>query len=236
MLKLNNLCVNAGETAILQSITYTFEKNKVYVLMGPNGSGKSTVANTLMGNPVYTITSGTIKLNDVELNELEANERADLGLFLSFQNPVALQGIKPYELLRAATNNKLNPLEVRKHAKALAQELHIPESLLSRSLNDGASGGERKKLEVLQAYVLQKEIIIFDEVDTGVDVDALKTIGEFLQNHKTGKTYIIITHYNRILEYINPDVVLIMHGGRIVKEGGADLVKQVEKDGYKNLT
>src|SRR3989338_576136 len=168
-----------------------------------------------------------MKLNGQEISELNPNERADEGIFLSFQSPLALSGVKVYQLLQLALNGKKDPLTIRNEAKAYASELGISEELLNRPLNEGASGGERKKMEVLQAAVLEKKLVIFDEVDTGVDIDSLKTIAKFLIKYKKDKTYIIITHYNRILHYLKPDYVMIMMGGKVVKVGGSDLAKLI---------
>ncbi|HRN70143.1 MAG TPA: hypothetical protein PLS49_03065, partial [Candidatus Woesebacteria bacterium] len=170
-----------------------------------------------------------------DIAELEADERANKGIFLSFQTPLALSGVKVYQLLQLALQGKKDPLTIRKEAQKYAKELGISEDLLSRPLNEGASGGERKKMEVLQAAVLDKKLLIFDEVDTGVDVDALKSISKFLTKHKKDKTYIIITHYNRILHHLKPDYVLVMMKGKIVKVGDASLAKEIEKSGYENI-
>lgn len=237
MLDLKNITVSVQNKKILKEFTYSFEKNKVYVVMGPNGSGKSTLAYTLMGNPVYELTlkkkSDGIYFDSVNLHELDVQKRAEAGIFLSFQNPLSLSGITPYQLLQLALSGKVNPLTLRKNIQKIAKQLKIPEELLSRSLNDGASSGEKKKLEVLQAAVLDKPIQIFDEVDTGVDVDALKTIATFLHKNKKGKTYIVITHYNRILKYLKPDKVLVLTDGRLIKTGDAKLAQRIEKRGYQ---
>lgn len=235
MLKLNNITVSVEGKAILKNFSYIFKPNTVYAIMGPNGSGKSTLAHIVMGHPAYTLEEGSITLNGTLLNELSTDKRAKAGIFLGMQTPLSLQGVKPYQLLQMSMEGA-NALEVRKQTDAVADKLHIPRSLLSRSLNEGASGGERKKLEVLQAAVLNKPVQIFDEVDTGVDVDALKTIGSFLNTHKEGKIIILITHYYRILAYVKPDVVLVIMNGTLVKEGGSELAKEIEEHGYKHIT
>ena len=152
---------------------------------------------------------------------------------MSFQSPLALSGVKVYQLLQLALNGKKDPLTIREEARKYAKELGISEDLLKRSLNEGASGGERKKMEVLQAAVLDKKLLIFDEVDTGVDVDALKSISKFLKKHHKDRTYIVITHYNRILHHLQPDHVLIMVHGQIVKVGDHTLAKKIEDRGYE---
>ena len=237
MLKLKNLKANIENKEILKGIDFEFEKGKIYAVMGPNGSGKSTLSYAIMGHPAYEIAEDSeILLEGEDIKEMEADERAQKGIFLSFQSPLALSGVKVYQLLQLALNSKKDPLTIRQEAQKYAKELGISEDLLSRPLNEGASGGERKKMEVLQAAVLDKKLLIFDEVDTGVDVDALKSISKFLTKHKKDKTYIIITHYNRILHHLKPDYVLIMVKGKIVKVGDASLAKEIEKSGYENIS
>lgn len=233
MLSLKNLSVSVGEKKIIKNFSFEFKKGKVYVVMGPNGSGKSTLAYSLMAHPAYE-SKGTIKLKGENVTELDAQKRAEKGIFLSFQNPLALSGITVFQLLQLALSGKIDPVTLRRKVLSTAKELRLSEELLRRSLNENASGGEKKKLEVLQAAVLDKPLQIFDEVDTGVDVDALKTIGKFLQKNKENKTYIVITHYNRILKFLKPDEVLILKDGKLVKTGTAKLAVQIERTGYKS--
>ena len=236
MITLNNLSVSIGEKPILKNINFEFEPGKIYAVMGPNGSGKSTLAYSIMGHPLYENDSKTkIEMEGEDITEMEANERAEKGIFLSFQSPLALSGVKVQQLLRLALNGKKDPLQIYKQVKEVASELKISENLLSRSLNEGASGGEKKKMEVLQAVVLDKNFLIFDEVDTGVDVDALRTISEYLENHREGKTYVIITHYNRILKYLKPDKVLVIADGELKKVGGPELAEEIETNGYESV-
>jgi Fe-S cluster assembly ATP-binding protein len=236
MLQLKKLSVSIENKKILNGIDFEFEKGKIYAVMGPNGSGKSTLAYAVMGHPAYSLDSKSkIELNGENITELEANERAEKGIFLSFQSPLALSGVKVFQLLQLALNGKKDPLTIREEARKYAKELGISEELLNRPLNEGASGGERKKMEVLQAAVLDKSLLIFDEVDTGVDVDALKSISKFLKKHQKDKTYIIITHYNRILHHLQPDHVLIMVKGNIVKTGDHTLAKEIEEKGYETI-
>ena len=231
MLQLKNLSVSVGEKKIIKNFSFTFQKGKVYVVMGPNGSGKSTLSYALMAHPSYSL-KGDIFLNGEKVTELDAQKRAEKGIFLSFQSPLALSGVTVFQLLQLALSGKMDPVKLRRQVLGTAKDLHLSEELLRRSLNENASGGEKKKLEVLQAAILDKQVQIFDEVDTGVDVDALKTIGTYLQKNKKNKTYIIITHYNRILQYVKPDEVLVLNNGKLVKTGGAALAKQIEQKGY----
>lgn len=236
MITLQQLSVSIEEKPILKNIDFTFEEGKIYAVMGPNGSGKSTLAYSIMGHPSYTIEDGSkILANNEDITEMEANERAEQGIFLSFQSPLSLAGVKVQQLLRLAMEGKKNPVDIYKQVKEIAKELKISEDLLNRSLNEGASGGEKKKLEVLQAMVLDKKFLIFDEVDTGVDVDALKTISQYLDNHREGKTYLIITHYNRILHYLKPDHVLVIVNGELKKVGDHTLAEEIEKNGYGSI-
>jgi Fe-S cluster assembly ATP-binding protein len=236
MLQLKNFSVSIGKKEILKKIDVTFEKGKIYAVMGPNGSGKSTLAYSIMGHPAYEVKTGSkMVLNGENLVGIEPNIRADKGIFLSFQSPLSLSGVRVYQLLQMALSGKKNPLQIRQEANKAAEELKINPELLSRSLNDGASGGEKKKLEVLQAAVLDKNLLIFDEVDTGVDVDALKIISQYLKKHQGNKTYIIITHYNRILHYLKPDKVLVIANGELKKIGDAALAEEIEKNGYENV-
>jgi len=233
MISLKNLNVYVSEKQILKNINFDFEKGKVYALMGPNGSGKSTLANILMGHPSYEIKSGKIFLGSEEITDLPVEKRAQKGIFLSFQQPLSLSGVNVFQLLRLALSGKKDPLALKKEIETLAKKLKIKKELIERSLNDGASGGEKKKMEVLQAAVLEPKFLIFDEVDTGVDVDALKTIASFIADFKIGRTILVITHYNRILRYLKPDKVLVMINGEIKKVGDYQLAEEIEKEGYE---
>jgi len=233
MITLKNLNVFVSEKQILKNINFDFEKEKVYALMGPNGSGKSTLANILMGHPAYEIKSGKIFFEDEDITDLPVEKRAKKGIFLSFQQPLSLSGVNVFQLLRLALSGKKDPLELKKEIDTLAKKLRIKKELIERSLNDGASGGEKKKMEVLQAAVLKPKFLIFDEVDTGVDVDALKIIASFIADFKKERTILVITHYNRILRYLKPDKVLVMIDGEIKKVGDYKLAEEIEKEGYE---
>lgn len=203
--------------------------------MGPNGSGKSTLANAIMGHPQYEIRSSSqIILSGQDITHSLPEKRAKAGLFLSFQNPLAISGVTVFQLLRAATKGNVDPLTLRKRMYKAAASLKIDKELLERSLNVGASGGEKKKIEVLQAMVLNPKVALFDEVDTGVDVDALKTIALSLSRFRKGKTLILITHNSKIAHYIKADTVLILKEGKLIKEGDMRLAAQIEKEGFEN--
>jgi Fe-S cluster assembly ATP-binding protein len=236
MLTLRNLSVSIGEKSILKKIDYTFEKGKIYAIMGPNGSGKSTLASSVMGHPLYELSdTSDIIFNNESIKDLKPEERAQKGIFLTFQSPLSLSGVTLFQLLRYAMSGKMDPLVLRQTIQAYAKKLHVKEELLSRSLNDGFSGGERKKMEVIQAAIINPEIIFFDEIDTGVDVDALRSIATFLLDIQKGKTLVFITHYQRILKYLKPDNVLVIKDGELKKVGDSSLVEQIEEKGYESI-
>ncbi len=239
MLTLRNLTAKIDRKIILDGVTQTFRKKKIYAIMGPNGSGKSTLARIVMGDPTFSLTrTSELKLSGKSIKNKDADERAHLGIFLSMQSPLAIPGVTVFSLLRAATQETgITAKELKTKMDQYASDLKIPAELLTRSLNDGFSGGERKKMEVLQMAVLNPQYIFLDEIDTGVDVDALKTIAQFLKKHlkETDKTLVMITHYNRILKYLTPDVTLIIKDGAIVKRGDAELAKMIEKKGFDSI-
>jgi len=234
-LEVRNLHVEVEGKEILKGITLSFEKGKVIALMGPNGSGKSTLANTLMGSPQYKITNGQILLDDKDITDTNATERAKLGIFLSFQYPHEIEGITLSTFLRAIIKQdgkKMKVLEFRKLLKEKMQELNMDESFAQRYLNVGFSGGEKKRAEILQMSLLNPTFAILDETDSGLDVDALKIIGEGINKVKGDKCIILITHYNRILEYIQPDEVYVFNNGQIIKSGTKELAKEIEEKGF----
>lgn len=237
MLSIKNLSVSIDKKRILENISFDFKTGKTYAIMGPNGSGKSTLAGAIMGQPGlnYSRTS-QILVGRKNIKNLSADQRAHLGIFLSFQTPLALSGVSVFALLRLALEKQMTPLALQKKIKACASELRIKDELLKRSLNEGFSGGEKKKLEALQAVILAPHFAIFDEIDTGVDVDALKTIARFLKKHLSPKTTLVfITHSTRLLRYIRPEEVLIIKNGRLVKTGKSALAKKIEKEGFENI-
>jgi len=237
LLEIKDLHVEIDGKEILKGLTMTLDSGKVHTLMGPNGSGKSTLANTLMGHPKYKITKGQIILNGEDVTELEADERAKKGIFLSFQYPNEISGITISNFLLSSLESlrgeKPSILEFKKELDEKMELLKIDKKFLSRYLNEGFSGGEKKKSEILQLTMLNPKVAILDETDSGLDIDALKTVSEGVNYFKNEeKIVLIITHYKRILEYIKPDDVFILIDGKIVKFGDSSLVDNLEKNGY----
>jgi Fe-S cluster assembly ATP-binding protein len=240
-LEIKNLHVRVEEKEILKGLDLTVEKGRVHALMGPNGSGKSTLANVIMGHPALEVTEGTISFDGEDITDADPDERAQLGLFMAFQYPVAIPGVAVSKYLRMILNAQREargeqPLKIKDFAAQAreAMELaNIPQDFSSRYLNDGFSGGEKKRMELLQLALLKPQIAILDETDSGLDIDALRTVAEGI-NKFTGPEMgaLVITHYQRLLHMVEPDVVHVMYDGRIVKEGGKELVDQLEAEGY----
>jgi len=236
MLSIKNLTTQAEQEEILHDVSINFDTNKVYAIMGVNGSGKSSLAKTMMGDTTFTIVNGGIFLNAKNINDMRPDERAKIGIFLSPQSPLAIPGVTINQLLRSAIpRSAISNKDLIRKIKDTANNLDIPKKLLARSLNENFSGGERKKMEVLQAAILNPQYIILDEIDTGVDVDALKIIAKFLKDFitNTDKTLILITHYNRILSHLPVDEVIVMNGGKITQTGNATLAEKIERTGYQ---
>jgi len=242
-LEIKNLHVNIEGKEILKGLDLTIEQGKVHAIMGPNGTGKSTLAYTLMGHPSYEVTEGEVIFKGQNVLELEPDERSRLGIFLAFQYPVAIPGVTVANFLRTALNSRRraeNPEdkgipipEFRKMLKEKMAMLKMDQNFAGRYLNDGFSGGEKKRAEILQMATLQPEIAILDETDSGLDIDALRIVSEgvnVLMNKDMG--VLVITHYQRLLNYIKPDYVHVMYGGKIVESGGPDLALHLEEKGY----
>lgn len=241
MLKIKNLSISVGKKEIIKNLELNVEKGKIYALMGPNGSGKSTLANALAGNPNYKITKGNIILDGIDITNASPDERAKHGLFLSFQYPQEIDGVTITNFLRHAYNathqKKLNPFAFKKLIKEKQENLNVNEQFTKRYLNKGFSGGEKKKSEMLQMLILDPRVVILDETDSGLDIDALRTIARAIKKFMTPeKTCIIITHYQRILDYLEPDEIIIMKKGKIVKTGKKELAKEIEKKGYQTIS
>lgn len=237
MLTLKNYSVSIGDKPILHDIDFSFEEGKTYVIMGPNGSGKSTLALSLAGSPDFTVSNASrAEFLGEDLLALPSEKRAQAGLAVTFQSPPALSGVTVFQLLRVALSGRVSPQDIRTEMLACAEELRIGKELLSRSLNDGFSGGERKKMEMLQMAILKPKLVFFDEIDTGVDVDAINTIIEFLRRHKQKKqTFIFITHQKRLADRVAPDQVLVLKKGKLAKTGGKELIGEIEEEGYEHL-
>jgi len=240
MLEIKNLSVEVNGKKILKEINLKLEKGKVYALMGPNGSGKTSLASVLMGNAKYKINSGKIFLDGKDITDFPVNKRAEEGIFVSYQNPVEISGVSVSNFLRVAFNslnkNKISMLDFQKLLEEKAEELNIDKKFLMRYLNEGFSGGEKKQMEILQMLVLDPSIVILDETDSGLDIDSLKKISEGIKKFiDKNKMVLIITHYKRILDYIQPDKVFVMMEGKIVAEGGRKIIDKLEEKGYKGL-
>lgn len=242
-LVIKNLHVQIEDKPILKGLNLTVPQGEVHAIMGPNGTGKSTLAYTLMGHPSYRVTEGEIWFKNKNLLELAAEERSHLGLFLAFQYPVSIPGVTVANFLRTALNahrKAVDPqdkgipiLEFRKMLKEKMDMLKVDHAFAGRYLNEGFSGGEKKRAEVLQMAMLKPEIAILDETDSGLDIDALRIVSEGVNTlRSTDLGVLVITHYQRILNYIRPDVVHVMMDGRIVESGGADLALDLEERGY----
>jgi len=242
-LQIIDLHVSVNNREILKGVNLTVRQGEVHALMGPNGTGKSTLAYSLMGHPNYEVTQGEVWFKGQNILELEADQRAHLGLFLAFQYPVAIPGVSVANFLRAAINarrkaenpeDKGIPIpEFRKQLKQVMDTLKMDHSFAGRYLNDGFSGGEKKRAEVLQMAMLHPEIAIMDETDSGLDIDALRIVAEGVNTLRGPDLgVLVITHYQRILNYIKPDFVHIMLDGRIVESGGPDLALHLEEHGY----
>jgi Fe-S cluster assembly ATP-binding protein len=240
-LEIRNLHVRTEEREILRGVDLVVRHGELHALMGPNGSGKSTLANTIMGHPDYEVTDGEILFDGENITELAAHERAKLGLFLAFQYPVAIPGVSVANFLRLAINaQREEPIKVKEFGAQLrhaVELLDVEDAFTSRHLNDGFSGGEKKRAEVLQMAMLRPQIAVLDETDSGLDIDALRTVAEGVQKLHDDQQLgvLIITHYQRILDYVRPEFVHIMLDGRIVMNGGNELVERLEKEGYDRI-
>ena len=241
MLDIKNLCVSAGDQPILRGIDLSLPAGEVHAIMGPNGSGKSTLSGVLAGREGYTIDQGSITYDGEDLLEMPVEERAHRGLFLAFQYPVEIPGVTNLHMLRTAVNAvreaqreaPLNAAEFLKLAKQHAASLKMKEEFLYRAVNEGFSGGEKKRNEVLQLLLLQPRLCILDETDSGLDVDALKTLAENInQCRAPDRGMLVVTHYQRLLNHLVPDRVHILAAGKLIRSGDADLALEIENKGY----
>ena len=243
VLEIKNLHVSIEDKEILKGVNLTLKTGEIHAIMGPNGTGKSTLSAAIMGNPNYEVTEGEILFDGQNILELEVDERARLGLFLAMQYPSEIPGITNAEFMRAAINARRgedNKISVREFIKKLDEKmdvLNMPEEMAERYLNEGFSGGEKKRNEILQLMMLEPSFAILDEIDSGLDIDALKVVAKGV-NAMRGDDFgaLIITHYQRLLNYITPDVVHIMMDGKIVLTGDAELAKRLEAEGYAGIS
>ena len=244
MLKIKNLKATINEKLILKGLDLDIKPGEVHAIMGPNGSGKSTLANVLSGKNGYDV-EGEINFDGMDLNDLKIEERAQKGIFLAFQYPLEIPGVNTNNFLRTSLNSvkkargekELDTLTFLKLIKEKAKELNIDEKFLSRQLNVGFSGGEKKKNEILQMKLLEPKLSILDETDSGLDIDALRIVADGVNSYKNNENaFLIITHYQRLLDYIKPDFIHVLSAGKIIKTGNADLGQQLEKTGYANLS
>ena len=241
MLEIDNLHVSVEGNEILRGVNLTVRLGEVHAIMGPNGSGKSTLAQVLAGHPAYTVTAGSVHYDGKDLAELAPEERAREGVFLAFQYPVSIRGITNSYFLRSAVNairkhkglDELDPLDFLQVLEDKLKGIGWDDSLMNRAVNEGFSGGEKKRNEILQLAVLEPRLSILDETDSGLDIDALKTVAEAVNKLRgPDRSFVVVTHYQRLLNYIVPDHVHVLADGRIVKSGGKELALALEEKGY----
>lgn len=245
LLEIKNLCVSIDDTKILKNFNLTVHKGEIHAIMGPNGSGKSTLSKVIVGHPAYSVLSGNIFFKGSSILSLEPEERSHLGLFLAFQYPIEIPGVSNEDFLRLAYNSKqkfynepeVTPVEFLTIINQKLNLINMPSYFLSRNVNEGFSGGEKKRNEILQMIVLDSDLSILDETDSGLDIDALKTISQGINHFMSPiKSIILITHYQRLLDYVRPTYVHVMQNGQIIKTGSLELAKKLEKQGYEWLT
>ena len=244
VLDIQNLEASIDNKKIIKNLNLKVKENEIHVIMGPNGCGKSTLSKILAGHPSYTVTKGSVSFFSKNLLDLSPEERSHEGVFLAFQYPVEISGVTNYDFLRLAYNEKqkylknreVTPLEFMTLIETHLKQLKIPFEFLNRDLNQGFSGGEKKRNEILQMLLLEPTLVILDELDSGLDIDAIKIICETIMKNFSSKTSIIvITHYPKILSYLTPDYIHIMREGKIIKTGHLELIETLEKDGYETF-
>ncbi|MFV0249920.1 MAG: Fe-S cluster assembly ATPase SufC [Bacilli bacterium] len=246
ILEIKNLCAKIEDKEILKDFNLKIKSGEIHAIMGPNGTGKSTLSKVIMGDCNYTVTSGEITYDNKNINDLTVDERARLGIFLGMQLPTEIEGVTNADFLRTALHNKegkdFKLMNFIKELNSTWDKLNMDKDMIHRSVNKGFSGGEKKKNEIIQMYILKPSLILLDEIDSGLDVDSLKLVGqnvvEYFNNSESG--ILLITHYQRLLDYIKPDFIHVMMNGTIIKTGDISLVKIIEEKGYEfikdNLT
>tara|TARA_B000000532_G_scaffold1168_1_gene899 strand:- start:128 stop:880 length:753 start_codon:yes stop_codon:yes gene_type:complete len=246
ILEIKNLKASVSETEekILDGLNLTIKKGETHAIMGPNGGGKSTLVNVIAGKDSYTVDSGKIGYFNEDLIEMEVDERAKKGIFMAFQYPSEIPGVRPWQFIKASVDAKRKflgdkELSVREFSKLYDENIKIVgmnEDLMKRSLNEGFSGGEKKRNEVFQMLMLEPQLALLDETDSGLDVDALKSVGDVVNRMRNGdRSFLIVTHYQRLLDHIKPDFVHVLIKGKIVESGGYELVKKIEENGYESF-
>lgn len=242
MLKISNLTIAIADQEIISNLTIEFQPGSVHAIMGPNGSGKSTLAHALMGHPKYVIKQGLITFNDVDITSLPPHKRAQLGIFLAFQQPFELQGVKILtflkEIYQARTNQIIDFPIFQKLCADIFKQVGLDANFMERNVNEGFSGGEKKRFELVQLLLFNPSVVILDEIDSGLDIDALMMVGQVLEKVRTANPrliVLIITHYPKILHYVVPVKVHIMHAGSIIQSGAAVLAEQLEQKGYQEF-
>jgi Fe-S cluster assembly ATP-binding protein len=244
LLEVKNLHVSIADNQILKNLNLTINKGEIHAIMGPNGSGKSTFSKVLAGHPAYSVLDGEILFKGESIIDLEPDERSHLGIFLAFQYPIEIPGVSNEDFLRLAYNSKqkfynkpeVDPLEFLSVINEKLKLVNMSPVFLSRNVNEGFSGGEKKRNEILQMILLDSELAILDETDSGLDIDALKTISMGINNFmNSSKSILLITHYQRLLDYIKPDYVHVFQDGKIIKTGSSELAKELENKGYEWL-
>ena len=245
MLQINNLHATVAEKPILNGLKLSINAGEIHAIMGPNGAGKSTLAYTLGGRPGYKVTDGSVTFDGADLLALEPHERAAAGLFLGFQYPVEIPGVSNVQFLRESLNAQrkgrgeapLSGADFLKLARAQADALSLSQDMLKRPVNVGFSGGEKKRNEMVQMGIIDPKLAILDETDSGLDIDALRVVGDGINRimRRPDKAVLLITHYQRLLDYVQPDFVHVLAGGRIVRSGGPELAHELEREGYREI-
>lgn len=241
ILNIDNLTVEVEGKIILKDFSLEIKSGEIHAIMGPNGTGKSTLTKVIMGDDNYKIVKGTISYNDKVINDMPVNERAKLGIFLGMQMPMAIEGVTNADFLRSALRAKegdnFKLLSFIRDVDKLTKKLHMDPEMIHRGINDGFSGGERKKNEILQMNILKPDVVLLDEIDSGLDVDSLKLVGESVMDYYKERkpAILLVTHYQRLLDYIKPDFIHIMKDGRIVLSGDKKLASKIEEEGYDKI-